>query len=116
MSDWQDACSRLWGDEWIAPLSEVLAVNRRTVERWNAGDPAIRSEIAVELIRLGRRIDGDSIRPYGTILRRLANGETIPDIHAEMQGMKRAIRRYEHDISQYRCIAVLAGGRPPGND
>jgi len=110
---WQDAARTLWGDEWIAPLSEVLAVNRRTVERWKAGDQDIRPDIAAELVRLGRR---GGARHYGAVLRRLANGETAADIRGELESVKRALMRYEHDISQYRCIAVLAGGRPPGND
>ena len=37
MLDWEDSAHRLWGDDFIAPMSEVLGINRRTIERWRAG-------------------------------------------------------------------------------
>jgi hypothetical protein len=83
--DWKQACVRLWGEDWIAPLSEVLKVSRRTVERWKAGTHPVPEKIERELIALvgGIAIDLSSHedpynRAYGDMMRRLASGES-PD-------------------------------------
>ena len=107
MSDWQFACEALWGGDWIAPLSEVLAVNRRTVERWKSREVDIPPHIAAELVKLPR-IGSATTRAYGDILRRLSRGESIEDIEAWVADHKRAVGRARADIGRYSAIAVLA--------
>lgn len=71
--DWQDVAERLFGPDWIAPLSEVLGINRRTVERWRSGAVAIPERVAADIADLARR--GRDNRNYGVMLRRAASGE-----------------------------------------
>lgn len=104
MTDWQAGCARLWGEDWIAPLSEVLSVNRRTVERWRSGAVPIPPDIARDLGRLGAIGD----RHYGDILRRLARGESPEDIRADIAAMQRALMRARRDLGRYRTIPMLA--------
>lgn len=103
---WQDACQSLWGADWIAPLSEVLDVNRRTIERWRSGEVQIPAHIEADLIRLPRL--GSATRAYGDILRRLARGETPEDIETWLAEHRRALARYKADVGRFRAIAVLA--------
>lgn len=109
MSDWQSACEALWGDDWIAPLSDVLGVNRRTVERWKSGDIDPPKSIVSELVRLPRI--GSAQRAYGDTLRRLARGETLEQIEQGVADQKRALMRVRADLGQYSAIAVLAAGQ-----
>lgn len=106
---WQSSCEALWGDDWIAPLSEVLAVNRRTVERWKSGDVEIPEHIAAELIRIPRI--GSAQRAYGDVLRRLARGESMDDVEQSIADQKRAVARVRADIGKFNTIAVLAVGQ-----
>lgn len=106
---WQAACEAMWGDEWIAPLSEVLAVNRRTVERWKSGEVEIPKHIAAELIKIPRI--GSAMRAYGEILRRLARGETMEDVETSIADQRRAIARVRADLGRFTAITVLAVGR-----
>lgn len=106
MIDWQSACEALWGDEWIAPLSEVLSVNRRTVERWRSGEVSIPLHIADDLVRLPRI--GEAQRAYGDVLRRMANGEGLDEIEDWVSHYRRATKRAQADIGRYNSIAVLA--------
>jgi phage terminase Nu1 subunit (DNA packaging protein) len=106
---WQSTCEALWGPDWIAPLSEVLAVNRRTVERWKSGDVPIPDHIEAEIVRLPRL--GDATRAYGDLLRRLSGGETVADVEQWIAAQRRAIARYKADTGKYRAIAVLAAGQ-----
>ena len=110
MTDWQSACEGLWGTDWMAPLAEVLDVNRRTVERWRAGEVAMPRHIADDLCRLPRI--GSAQRAYGETLRRLARGETMDDIEQWIADQKRAVSRVKADIGRYSAIAVLSGYRP----
>lgn len=103
---WQDAAHALWGPDWIAPLSDVLNVNRRTVERWRAGEQEIPNLIAADLIRLPRI--GTAQSAYGTALRRLARGETVEDLEQSLADDKRALMRLKADLGRYAAIAVLA--------
>ena len=109
MSNWQDACEALWGDDWIAPLSEVLAVNRRTVERWKSGEIDMPAHIAAELVKLPRL--GSATRAYGETLRRLAGGETMDAIEQWIADHKRAVARVKTDLGRYTAITVLASGQ-----
>ena len=111
---WQYQCEALWGDDWIAPLSEVLAVNRRTVERWRSGEVAIPAHIATDLIKLPRL--GSATRAYGEMLRRMARGEAIETIEQWMADQRRALARVRVDLGRYNAIAVLASGRSQNND
>ena len=108
MSDWQSACEGLWGEDWMAPLAEVLGVNRRTVERWRDGQVAIPAHIAAELARLPRI--GSAQRAYGDMLRRMARGETLEAIESDLADQRRAIHRLRADIGRYSAIAVLTSG------
>lgn len=86
--DWQKWPQRLWGDDWIAPMSEVLEINRRTIERWRAGEGAPRSQLQEQLQRMSQCNDP---RAMGAILRRLARGETPDAIRRELQAMQAAL-------------------------
>lgn len=110
--EWKNTCEALWGDDWIAPLSEVLRVNRRTVERWKSGEIEPPQSIVAELVRLPRI--GSAQRAYGTMLRRLSRGETLRDIEDSVASEKRAFTRLRADIGRYSAISVLAYG--PGDD
>jgi hypothetical protein len=93
MRDWQAACAELWGADWIAPLSEVLRINRRTVERWRSGATAIPEDLADQLWELGR---GDEYRrAYGIILRRIAKGEAPETIRRLAQITTQMTHLYE---------------------
>ena len=107
MSDWQTSCEGLWGPDWMAPLSDVLGVNRRTVERWREGAVAIPAHISSELVRLPRI--GSAQRAYGDMLRRLARGETMDTIESDLADQRRAIHRLRADIGRYSAISVLTG-------
>lgn len=107
--NWQSACLGLWGEDWIAPLSEVLEVNRRTVERWKSGEGTIPEHIERDLIRLPHI--GTAQRAYGDILRRLARGETMEDVERSIAEQRRAVARVRADLGKYRAIAILAAGK-----
>lgn len=111
--DWQEAARRLWGDEWITPLAEVAGVNKRTVERWKAGDGAPPSAITETVTLLARRSGADA-RITGTILRRMVAGETEADIRAEINGMKRSLERI--DTAAGALVMMRRGDWPPGRD
>lgn len=95
MPDWQDAAIALWGEDWIAPLSEVLGINRRTVERWKAQEGAPRQMMQDALAMLARRSGADA-RAMGDTLRRMAGGVTPQQIADEMHAITRSLRRIEH--------------------
>lgn len=101
--DWTDAAAALWGPDWIAPLSDVWGVNRRTVERWRSGDGAPREPLQAWLIRQASRADADG-RMAGDILRRLARGETAAQILGEAHHVHRILLRLESD--DYTPIAM----------
>jgi hypothetical protein len=107
--DMKPDCEALWGEDWMAPLAEVLAVNRRTVERWRSGEIIIPARISDELCRLPRI--GSAQRAYGDMLRRLARGETMANIEQWIADHKRAITRLKTDLGRYSAIAVLASGQ-----
>lgn len=112
--DWQDAARALWGDDWIAPLSEMLGANRRTVERWRAGEGEPRVTTAETLQMLARRSGADA-RVMGTILRRIATGESPAAIVDEMNAMTRSLKRAE--AMAERLGAMRRDGIwPPGGD
>jgi hypothetical protein len=106
MQPWQSVGCGLWGEDWIAPLSEVLSVNRRTVERWKSGEIAIPKHIADDLIRLPRL--GNAQRAYGQCLRELASGLSIEEIEDRARDYRRAATRLRADIGRFNAIAVLA--------
>jgi len=107
---WQDVCQALWGADWIAPLAEVLAVNRRTVERWRSGAVRIPDAIIADLTRLSR--SGPVTRAYGDVLRRIARGETVEGIEAWMSDYRRALARYKSDAGRLTAIPILASPLP----
>ena len=102
---WKDYAIRLWGDDFIAPMSDVLGINRRTIERWNAGEGAPREGLQAELRRIALR---SHARQVGTILRRMARGETLADIRADYRAHMVASTAVEHELGRYNAIAVLA--------
>ncbi|WP_024350994.1 hypothetical protein [Aurantimonas coralicida] len=83
--DWQEVAERLFGSDWIAPLSEVLGVNRRTVERWRSGAVSAPDRVADEITDLARR--GRDNRNYGIMLRRAATGESPMAIRDAAQAL-----------------------------
>ena len=88
MKDWRKACARLWGDDWMAPLSEVLKISRRTVERWNAESHQIPERVRRDIVDLVNDAEAaltkhdTTMRAYGTVLRRIARGESPSDVRA----------------------------------
>ena len=107
--DWQERCAALWGDDWIAPLADVLAVNRRTVERWRSGAIEIPSAIADEIVRLPAL--GGATSAYGAMLRRMALGESVADMEDWIADHRRALLRLKSDIGKFSAINVLVAGR-----
>jgi phage terminase Nu1 subunit (DNA packaging protein) len=107
MADWQKTCVALWGEDWIAPLSEVLDVNRRTVARWKVGDIQIPAHIAADIVRLPKL--GTATRAYGEILRRVAHGDTVQDIENWMADIRHALAHYQSDVGKYPAIDILSG-------
>lgn len=73
---WIDEAEKLWGADWIAPLSEVLAVNRRSVERWRSeAQPA--PEWLGPALQRACILAGSEPRVMGDVMRRLAAGEDV---------------------------------------
>lgn len=96
MARWQQWPERLWGDDWIAPMSEVLGINRRTIERWRAGQGEPNLRLQEELRRLGMH---PLARQMGAVLRRMAKGETVADIREDIRAMERAIVQVEKGVN-----------------
>ncbi|MCB8840235.1 hypothetical protein [Aurantimonas sp. VKM B-3413] len=107
---WQQVCERLWGSDWIAPVSEVLHVNRRTVERWRSGANPMPPQLQEAIENLGRY--STVSRSYGAVLRRIANGETYEQIVEEMQDTRRALEHWLREKDRGEPLAVMAEGRP----
>lgn len=105
----RQTCEALWGDDWIAPLADILGVNRRTVERWKSGDVPMPRHIANDLLKLPRI--GTATSAYGDLLRRLARGESLDDLNQWVTDQRRALGRVRADVGRFRAIAVLADGR-----
>lgn len=112
MTGWQEAARNLWGDDWIAPLSELIEVNRRTIERWKSGEGEPRQGIQDALVMLARR-SGQDARVMGAVLRRMAAGETADEIMAEINAMRRSLVRIDH---HKLVLATMRrnGDWPPG--
>lgn len=102
---WQSYAQRLWGEDWIAPMSEVLDINRRTIERWNAGQGAPATGIQAELSRLSMR---SYSRALGDVLRRMANGESVDDIRRDYREHMAATTVIQSELGKYNAIAILA--------
>lgn len=88
---WEDVCERLWGQDWIAPLSEVLHVNRRTVERWRSGKVEIPDDVERMIVEASPR--PMLTRELGDMLRRVANGATDRDLKKHLDDQGAAYRR-----------------------
>ena len=104
---WQSSAAALWGDQWIAPMAEVCRINRRTIERWRAGDGEPNEVIQRDLARL-------ALFPYarqiGDVLRRVANGETLDDVEADCSAIRHATNRVRVSLERYGPLAILASG------
>lgn len=105
---WQDAAEKLWGGDWIAPMSEVLGINRRTIERWRAEEGAPSQQLQDDIAALARR-GGTDARHIGTTLRRMAGGETVQDIIDDMNATKRALHKIE---AEHDRIVLMRRGKP----
>lgn len=103
--NWQEWPERLWGHDWIAPMAEVLDINRRTIERWRAGEGEPNIGLQTEMRRLAMHHEA---RAVGSVLRRLARGETLEDIRRDVRAMQIAITRVSADMGKYGTIPVLA--------
>lgn len=99
VTGWQEAAQALWGDDWIAPMAEWADINRRTIERWKAGVGEPRQPLQDRLVAIARRAGTDA-QVMGSILRRMARGETADNIRAEIAAMRRSLMRIEahHDV------------------
>lgn len=107
MADWRDDCEKLWGADWIAPLSDVLGIARRTVERWKSGAiGAPRPEIQAELRRLAAMPHPEIV---GRIVRRLAAGDTVATIAAEIEADRKALEAVAKALGTFTTIDVLRG-------
>ncbi len=102
---WQGDAQKIWGQDWIAPISEVLDINRRTIERWRAGEGAPRENLQTELRRLSMH---PCARQIGILLRRMANGESLDEIRADIRNYRIAINYIERELGKYNSIAILA--------
>lgn len=115
MKDWRKACTRLWGADWIAPLADVLGVSRRTIERWKAETIPIPERIRRDLIDLVIEIDAaadghnETMRVYGSILRRLANGESPDDIRGWILDHVQALDHAVEVRGRYLAISDPVG-------
>lgn len=106
--DWRTAAKRMWGDDWIAPLADVLQVSRRTVERWRSGRIPIPEAIARDLASLPDL--GQASRSYGSILRRLSTGASVSDIEADIANRRTALLKIISDRGKYQTIGALSVG------
>jgi hypothetical protein len=113
MTDWIESARALWGDDWIAPLSEVIGANRRTVERWRASHGEPRQGTQDTLAMLARR-SGQDARVMGAVLRRMAAGETAADIVTEINATKRSLIRIENH--QLALAAMRRNGDWPPSE
>lgn len=102
---WQNDAAALWGEGWKAPLSECWGINRRTVERWSAGNGEPPEALALALAQVRRRYASNP-RIAGALLRRMAAGETADQIQAELSEMRRALVKMRDD----RAARLLRGG------
>lgn len=98
---------QLWGDDFIAPMSEVFGISRRTIERWKAGRGEPPASIREDMARLARRAGVDA-RTMGAILRRYAGGATRQDVEAEIMAMRRCLAALERDRIIYTLPATSA--------
>jgi len=90
-AEWIAVCERLWGDDWIQAAADVLGINRRTLERAKR-DGHLNPRLATELLALGA--DPTRGRQYGSVLRRIAKGESIESIGADLEAMKLALDQF----------------------
>ena len=112
--DWKQACVSLWGEDWIAPLSEVLKVSRRTVERWKAGTHPIPALIEGDLVALvAELIVREPGTPYpaiyGEMMRRFSSGESQVEIVESLNLRSDALHDVVTDQSMGRFSALLEG-------
>lgn len=49
MTQLADLGAARWGEHWRAPMARFLGVDRRTVERWEAGDHPVPAGVLAEL-------------------------------------------------------------------
>lgn len=96
IADWQEAALALWGDEWIAPMSEWSDINRRTIERWKAGAGAPRQRLQDRIVTIAERA-GDDAQAMGDVLRRMARGGSINGIREHIAALQRAVDLVEDD-------------------
>jgi len=114
MTDWKRACEQLWGEDWIAPLADVLGVSRRTIERWKAGQMRIPSSIAEDLVSLTSTLPASEVqlnRAFGSLLRRAARGEEPEDIDHWIDTVRAAAGMLKSEAGGYASIPVLATKR-----
>ncbi len=89
---WQEAAVLLWGEDFVAPMSECLGVNRRTVSRWKTGVIDIPPEVAMMLTQSTPR--QTMTRDLGDVMRRIAGGASVRDVREQIENQGAALRRY----------------------
>lgn len=96
LEDWQIAAERLFGPDYIIPLSAALRINRRTVERWRSGAVQIPEPVRHSLVSLVER--GCASPVYGGVLRIMSAGHSITEIQT-------AVRQVTQDIEDPGSVA-----------
>jgi hypothetical protein len=86
-------------------MAEVLGINRRTIERWNAGNGAPRESIQNELRRLAIY---PVAREIGDVLRQMAQGVSLDEIEQGIRNQQVAVRRVRASLGKFDAIAILA--------
>lgn len=108
--DWRDICQSLWGDDWMQAAADVIGVNRRTIERWRAGQQTIPRTV-VEALELALIEDVNDRRAYGALLRRLAlsadpHWKTLWNIADEAQRQFNALEQLRGDLHGGRLLGL----------
>jgi hypothetical protein len=109
---WTKACKLLWGEDWIAPLAEVLGKSRKTVERWKVGSVQIPPEVEREIQSMAPFAREDVAREYGRLLRRHARGESISDMEDWLDRYSDALIL----LRKKKGVSTGAAGRDRGTD
>lgn len=101
-SDWRDICQSLWGDDWMQPASDVIGVNRRTVERWRAGHQTVPPAVIAALLSIPMDVGEPVIRAYGRILRQVALNGSLSSIAAYIEVQRHAFGLVSRDLAEGR--------------
>ncbi len=91
--EWDDVAVLLWGEDFVAPLSECLGVNRRTVSRWKTGVIDIPSDIRQAIIECTPH--QTMTRELGETMRKIAAGDSPSDVKRGLEAQASALLRFK---------------------